>query len=55
MSTTEALRRYRAAKKALLENQRKEIAAGITHETPEYLRLNKAVLDAEEHVPAWLR
>lgn len=42
---------YRRAEAALYENAAREAAAGITHETPEYLRLNQAVIDAEKQLP----
>lgn len=42
---------YQRAKAALAENTAREAAAGITHETPEYQRLNQAVIDAEEQLP----
>jgi len=45
--------RLRAARIALGENQQREEAAGIDYETPEFLRLNQAVADAEKDVPWW--
>lgn len=42
---------YQRAKAALSENTAREAAAGITHETPEYQRLNQAVIDAEKQLP----
>ncbi|MFE0845284.1 hypothetical protein [Streptomyces rochei] len=42
---------YQRAKAALAENTAREAAAGITHETPEYQRLNQAVIDAERQLP----
>lgn len=42
---------YHKASAALAENTAREAAAGITHETPEYQRLNQAVLDAEARLP----
>lgn len=46
---------YQRAKAALAENTAREAAAGITHETPEYQRLNQAVIDAEKRLPARLK
>lgn len=46
---------YRRAEADLYENTAREVRAGITHETPEYLRLNQAVIDAEERLPEHLR
>ncbi|MCU1685785.1 MAG: hypothetical protein JWQ81_6524 [Amycolatopsis sp.] len=48
-----AIRRYKNARRALLDNQEHEIAAGITRETATYRRLNRAVSDAAKNVPAW--
>ena len=45
---------YKAAKKALHDNQRAEKKAGIREETDTYVALNGAVLDAEKNVP-WYR
>ncbi|KOX32818.1 hypothetical protein ADL07_11665 [Streptomyces sp. NRRL F-4707] len=42
---------YQRAKAALAENTAREAAAGITHETREYQRLNQAVIDAEQQLP----
>jgi hypothetical protein len=47
----QALAAYRRAEAALYENAAKEAAAGITHETPEYQRLNQAVIDAGKQLP----
>lgn len=47
----ELLAAYRRAEAALYENAAKEARAGITHETPEFLRLNQAVIDAEQRLP----
>lgn len=44
----------RRARRALESNSRLEEAAGITRETPRFLRLNQAVVDAEKAVP-WYR
>lgn len=49
-----AVAEHKAAKKALHDNQRAEIAAGIHEETDEYLELNARVLETEKHVP-WYR
>lgn len=46
---------FRRAEAALYENAAKEAAAGITHETPEYLRLNQAVIDAGKRLPKRLK
>lgn len=43
----------RAADAALHANQRTEEAAGIRHETPEYLRLNGAANAAADKVSRW--
>jgi hypothetical protein len=48
-----AKRRLRAARSALEENALREEAAGIDWETPEFTRLNRAVVDAESAVPRW--
>ena len=50
-----AVARYKAALAALHANQEREEAAGIREETPEFLRLNQDVLDAEKDVPWWRR
>ncbi|MEV4041457.1 hypothetical protein [Streptomyces sp. NPDC049744] len=42
---------YHQASAALAENTAREAAAGITHETREYQRLNQAVIDAEKQLP----
>lgn len=56
-----AVKKYKAAKKALDDNYDKELAAArakgqkyIGEETSEYLRLNGAVNDALKDVP-WIR
>ncbi|MFF7147502.1 hypothetical protein ACFZAO_05440 [Streptomyces griseoaurantiacus] len=46
---------YQHAKAALAENTAREAAAGITRETPEYQRLNQAVIDAEKQLPKRFR
>nr|WP_237531997.1 hypothetical protein [Streptomyces sp. SID8352] len=43
----------RAADAALHANQRREEAAGIRDETPEYLRLNTAANEAAAKVSRW--
>jgi hypothetical protein len=45
--------RYAAARRALSEHAIASYAAGICYETPEFLRLNQAVIDAERGVPWW--
>lgn len=45
----------KAADAALHANQRKEMAAGITHETPEYQRLNAAANEAASKASWWRR
>lgn len=52
---TDPVEKLKAAKAALRANQRAEQAAGITHETDEYLRLNRAVIEAEKDVAWWRR
>lgn len=47
----EALAAYRRSEADLYENTAKEAAAGITDETPEFLRLNQAVIDAAKKLP----
>jgi hypothetical protein len=42
---------YQRAKADLAENTAREAAAGILTETPEYQRLNQAVIDAEKKLP----
>ncbi|MFD7465115.1 hypothetical protein [Streptomyces tendae] len=42
---------YQRAEADLAENAAREAAAGITHETAEYQRLNQAVIDAEQRLP----
>lgn len=51
----EALAAYRRAEADLYENTAKEAAAGITHETSEFLRLNQAVIDAGKRLPKRFR
>lgn len=48
-----AVKKMRAADKALYENWQREEAAGIREETPEYLRLNKAASEAASKVSFW--
>lgn len=45
----------RAADAALHANQRAEEAAGVTEETEEYLRLNRAAVEAADSLPWWRR
>lgn len=45
----------KAADAALHANQRKEMAAGIREETPEYLRLNTAANEAAAKASWWRR
>lgn len=47
--------RYSRARRALSLNEMRGFAAGEVAETPEFLRLNRAVADAEEGVPWWLQ
>jgi hypothetical protein len=49
------LAEFRRAQAALYENTAREAAAGIQHETPEFLRLNQAVIDAGRNLPKRLR
>lgn len=51
----ETLAAFRRAQADLYENTAKEAAAGITHETPEYQRLNQAVIDAAKRLPKGLK
>lgn len=55
MADKDAITRYKTAKRALHDNQRAEQAAGITHETDEYLHLNNEVNEAAKDVPRWRR
>lgn len=48
---SQALAAYRRAEADLYENTAREAAAGIMHETPEFLRLNQAVIDAGKKLP----
>ncbi|MEV6124498.1 hypothetical protein AB0M23_28990 [Streptomyces sp. NPDC052077] len=48
-----AVAELRAADAALHANQRRETAAGITDETPEYQRLNTAANEAAGRVSWW--
>jgi hypothetical protein len=50
----EAVKKLKAAPQELQANSEREFAAGVVDETPEYHRLNRAVLDAERDVP-WIR
>lgn len=49
------LAEFRRAEAALHENAAKEAAAGILHETPEFLSLNEAVIDAGKRLPKRFR
>lgn len=53
-TNTTATADHKAAKAALRANQRREIAAGVTEETEEYLALNAKVNETERSVP-WYR
>jgi hypothetical protein len=55
VNENEALAAFRRAQADLYENTAKEAAAGITHETPEYQRLNQAVIDAAKRLPKGLK
>ena len=48
-----AVAELRAADAALHANQRREEAAGIREETPEYQRLNRAANEAAAKVSRW--
>jgi hypothetical protein len=50
-----AIERYTNARRALCENSIADYTAGIGYETPEFLRLNRAVSEAEAAVPWWRR
>lgn len=52
-SNSDAVSNLRAADKALRDNSAKEKAAGIIHETPEYLALNAAASQAASNVSRW--
>ena len=47
--------RYSRARRDLTVNDMDEYAAGVDRETPEFLRLNRAVADAEAGVPRWVQ
>jgi hypothetical protein len=49
------LAEFRRAEAALYENMARDAAAGILHETPEFLRLNDAVIDAGKRLPKRFR
>jgi hypothetical protein len=51
----EAVAKSRKADAALHANQRADEAAGIHEETPEYLRLNAAAVEAAAELPRWRR
>jgi hypothetical protein len=50
-----ALAAFRRAQADLYANAARDSAAGITHETPEYLHLNQAVIDAGKKLPKGLK
>jgi hypothetical protein len=50
-----AVERYMKARRALDENAIRDYHAGIDWETPEFLRLNRAVFEAGRGVPWWRR
>jgi len=49
-----AVARYDSARRALNANYLADVEAGRLEETDEFLRLNRAVADAECFVPRWL-
>lgn len=51
----ELLAAFRRAQADLYDNTARESAAGITHETPEYQRLNQAVIDTGKRLPKRLK
>lgn len=51
----ELLAAFRRAQADLYDNAARESAAGIFHETDEYLRLNQAVIDAGKRLPKGLK
>lgn len=53
--TPQAAARYAAARRALDLNSIAEYEACVQDETPEFLRLNRAVIAAERGVPWWRR
>lgn len=46
---------FRRAQADLYDHSAREAAAGITTETPEYQRLNQAVIDAGKRLPKELK
>ncbi|MFD1277433.1 hypothetical protein [Streptomyces kaempferi] len=50
-----ALAAFRRAQADLYDHTAREAAAGITTETPEYQRLNRAVVDAGKLLPEGLK
>jgi hypothetical protein len=46
---------YARARRALDEDAIRDYRDGVTWETPEFLRLNRAVADAETGVPPWMQ
>jgi hypothetical protein len=51
----ELLAAFRRAQADLYANAAREAAAGITHETAEYQRLNRAVIDTGKRLPKGLK
>lgn len=47
----ERLADFRRAQADLYDNTAREVAAGVTEETPEYQRLNRAVIDTGKRLP----
>lgn len=47
--------RYARASRALAVNSIEDYAAGIDYETPEFLRLNHGVIEAEREISWWRR
>jgi hypothetical protein len=50
-----AIERYTTTHRALFANTIEEYTAGIDHETPEFLALNRAAYEAEACLPRWRR
>ncbi|MGW0577740.1 hypothetical protein ACWD25_17600 [Streptomyces sp. NPDC002920] len=51
----ELLAAFRRAQADLYDNAAREAAAGISEETPEYQRLNRAVIDTGKRLPKSLK
>ena len=47
---TAAIQEHKAARKNL-----ERVSSGIKEETPEYLKANQRVIDAEKNIPWWRR